>query len=65
MVNCSAVDGNFSLVDGTSASTPLVASIITLINDARITAGKSTVGFINPIVCFPSFHRWTPKLNDL
>ena len=55
MANISAVDGNFSLIDGTSASAPVVASMITLINDARITAGKKPVGFINPAVCFSSF----------
>ena len=33
---------------GTSASAPVVASMITLINDARITAGKKPVGFSKP-----------------
>ena len=47
-----AVDGQFHLIYGTSASAPVVASMITLINDARITAGKNPVGFINPTVCF-------------
>ena len=55
MANILAVDGDFSLIFGTSASAPVVASMITLINDARITAGKKSVGFINPIVCFPHF----------
>ncbi len=44
------VDGTLSLVFGTSASAPVVASIITLINDARIAIGKGPVGFINPVV---------------
>ena len=65
MANLLAVDGEFSSVFGTSASTPVVASIITLINDARITAGKGSVGFLNPAVCFSSFHRWTLMLNNL
>ena len=43
-----AIDGNFSLVYGTSASSPTVGSIITLINEARFAAGKGSVGFINP-----------------
>lgn len=43
-----AVDGTFSLVYGTSASSPVVGSIITLINEARFAIGKSSVGFINP-----------------
>ena len=45
-----AVDGNFSLVFGTSASAPVFGSIITLVNDARLAVGKSSVGFINPTV---------------
>ena len=52
MANFLVANGNYSLAYGTSASTPVVASIITLINDARINAGKNTVGFINPMVCF-------------
>jgi tripeptidyl-peptidase-1 len=52
MANFLAVDGKFQSVDGTSASAPVVASMITLINDARIAAGKNSVGFLNPTVCF-------------
>ncbi|KAH9062407.1 subtilisin-like protein [Lactarius vividus] len=33
---------------GTSASTPLVASIISLLNDYLISKGKVTLGFLNP-----------------
>lgn len=33
---------------GTSASAPIVASGITLLNDLLITAGKATVGWANP-----------------
>lgn len=35
---------------GTSLSTPIFASIITLINEERTKAGKSPVGFINPVI---------------
>ena len=45
-----AIDGTFFLVYGTSASSPVVGSIITLINDARLFEGKSPVGFINPVL---------------
>lgn len=45
-----SVDGTFSLVFGTSCSAPVVGSIITLVNDARIAAGKAPVGFLNPTV---------------
>lgn len=35
-------------VGGTSASTPIFASIVTLLNEARIMAGKGPIGFLNP-----------------
>lgn len=35
---------------GTSMAAQLFAGIITLINEQRLQIGKSTVGFINPIV---------------
>ncbi|KAK2039243.1 aorsin [Colletotrichum somersetense] len=43
-----AVDGKFTLSFGTSASAPVVGSIINLLNEKRIAAGKQPVGFINP-----------------
>ncbi|KAG6841099.1 hypothetical protein C0991_001906 [Blastosporella zonata] len=41
-------NGSISVSSGTSGSVPTVASIITLVNDARLAAGKKPVGFINP-----------------
>jgi len=35
---------------GTSASAPVFASIITRINEERLAAGKTAVGFINPVL---------------
>ena len=35
---------------GTSASTPTVAGIISLLNDARLQNNKSTLGFLNPFL---------------
>ena len=60
---------------GTSAATPVVASMLSMINDARLTIGKRPIGFINPTVCAYSlfyslrfdlritllFFRFTPK----
>ena len=43
-----AIDGAFSLVYGTSASAPVVGSILTLVNQARLAIGKSSIGFVNP-----------------
>ena len=42
--------GSETSVDGTSASTPLFASMITLINQERLARGKGTVGFVNPVL---------------
>ncbi|KAK6086380.1 tripeptidyl-peptidase sed4 [Seiridium cupressi] len=43
------LDGTFT-AKGTSASTPVWASIVTLINDKRLRAGKPVLGFLNPIL---------------
>ncbi|KAI0254130.1 subtilisin-like protein [Lactifluus subvellereus] len=50
-----ALDGSFELLFGTSASSPVVGSMITMINDARLAAGKRPVGFINPAIYSPKF----------
>jgi tripeptidyl-peptidase-1 len=44
------IAGQFYQVSGTSASTPTTAAMITLINDARLSAGKSSLGFLNPLL---------------
>jgi len=41
-------DGKLKPTGGTSASTPVVASIFALVNDALITAGRPPLGFLNP-----------------
>ena len=54
----SAVGQNFSIIYegrydpsyGTSISTPIWASIITLINQRRQAANKSSVGFVHPVL---------------
>ena len=42
------VSGKTELEGGTSASSPLIASMITLINGERIASGKGPIGFLNP-----------------
>jgi tripeptidyl-peptidase-1 len=37
-----------TLIGGTSASAPVFAAILNRINEERLAAGKSTVGFVNP-----------------
>jgi len=49
------VDGELELVFGTSCSAPVTASMFTMINDARLAAGKRTVGFINPAIYSDAF----------
>ncbi|RDI89307.1 hypothetical protein Vi05172_g412 [Venturia inaequalis] len=44
------VNGNFTLVYGTSASAPTFGSMVTLINEERMKKGKKSVGFINPVL---------------
>ncbi|CAK4032377.1 probable tripeptidyl-peptidase 1 precursor [Lecanosticta acicola] len=44
-----AIDGQWALVYGTSASSPTLGSVLTLINEARYNAGKSSIGFVNPV----------------
>jgi tripeptidyl-peptidase I len=41
-------NGSVVQVDGTSASSPTAAGVLTLVNDALIAAGKSPLGFMNP-----------------
>ncbi len=43
-----AIDSNFYLLSGTSASSPVFAAMISLINARRKSLGKSRVGWINP-----------------
>lgn len=42
--------GKPGLIDGTSASTPVIASLIALVNDARARKGKKSIGWLNPIL---------------
>ncbi|KAF8990005.1 subtilisin-like protein [Cyathus striatus] len=56
------IDGEFNLVFGTSASSPVVGSIFTAINDARLAIGKKFIGFINPVIYSPLFQA---AFNDI
>ncbi|KAA1474763.1 family S53 protease [Dentipellis sp. KUC8613] len=44
------VNGFGLSVQGTSCSTPLLASLFALLNDELISAGKSPLGFLNPLI---------------
>jgi hypothetical protein len=42
--------GSITEVDGTSASGPVLAGLISLLNDARLNAGLPPMGFLNPFL---------------
>ncbi|KAF9482612.1 subtilisin-like protein [Pholiota conissans] len=44
------VGGRVESVAGTSASSPTVAGIFSLLNDFRLSQGKTALGFINPLI---------------
>jgi len=43
-------NGSWWLVSGTSLSAPIWGAVLTLVNEERIAAGKSTVGYIHPTI---------------
>ncbi len=49
------------LVDGTSCASPIFASVIALLNDQLISAGKSPLGFLNPFI----YSTGASALNDI
>lgn len=42
--------GELSASGGTSAASPVMASVLALLNDARFRAGKPSLGFVNPLL---------------
>jgi len=44
------LDGGSGPVGGTSCAAPVVSGIISLLNDARLQKGSSTLGFLNPFI---------------
>ncbi|RDX41878.1 family S53 protease [Lentinus brumalis] len=55
------INGVFGLLEGTSASTPTFASVVALLNDALLNAGKPPLGFINPLL----YSQGAVALNDI
>lgn len=45
-------------VAGTSCASPTAAAVIGLLNDVRLGAGKSTLGFLNPLIYGASISSW-------
>lgn len=42
------INGHVDYVGGTSCSSPIFSSVIALLNDELLSAGKSPLGFLNP-----------------
>ena len=57
------VGGQVNHYDGTSASAPVVAGMISLVNAARLRAGRSSVGWIHPIL-YASFKQFTKDVTS-
>ncbi|PIL23444.1 hypothetical protein GSI_14755 [Ganoderma sinense ZZ0214-1] len=55
------VAGQFQGVDGTSASSPTFAAIVSLLNDARLNKGQAPLGFLNPLL----YSQGAAALNDI
>lgn len=53
--------GTARYVDGTSASAPVFASMVSLVNQRRKAAGKSLMGWINPFL----YHNASQFINDI
>ena len=58
------VNGQPTSVGGTSASTPAFAGMMSMLNDARLQAGKPVMGFLNPppLQECRCIHRRRPRL---
>ena len=56
-------NGTVVLLDGTSASTPAAAAILTLVNDALVAAGKPVLGFLNPWLYSKGYEAFTDILS--
>ncbi|KAF8270543.1 subtilisin-like protein [Lactarius quietus] len=55
------LSGQYLLAIGTSCSTPIVAGIISLLNDYRLSLDKHPLGFLNPLL----YGEGRVRLNDI
>ncbi|KAL6080160.1 Prokumamolisin, activation domain containing protein [Balamuthia mandrillaris] len=58
------IGGQSYVLSGTSASSPVFAGMITLINDMRFNNGKGPLGFINPTLYQLGYQK-SPAFNDV
>jgi len=52
------------VVSGTSASSPAFAGLVSLINEGRLAAGKSPLGFLNPVL-YKAYYSDPTIFNDI
>ncbi|KAI0029548.1 subtilisin-like protein [Vararia minispora EC-137] len=55
------IGGRVGSVAGTSCSSPTVAGVVSLLNDFRLSEGKSSLGFLNPLL----YSTGLSGLNDI
>ena len=53
--------GKWKLIGGTSASAPVFAGLVALLNDARLKAKKPPLGFLNPLL----YSKAVPGFTDI
>jgi tripeptidyl-peptidase-1 len=58
------IAGSTYILSGTSASSPVFAGFITLINSQRASVGKSPIGFLNPTL-YQLGNQKSPVFNDI
>merc|ERR550514_107051 len=58
------MNGNAMHVDGTSASAPVIAAIMTLFNDVRLRAGQPPLGMVAPLL-YKLFERSRHTFSDV
>lgn len=57
-------EGELAAVSGTSCSAPTVGGIFALLNDLRLQEGKSTFGFLNPLI-YSIASEYSDAFNDV
>jgi tripeptidyl-peptidase-1 len=55
------LQGRAEKIGGTSAACPTVASIVSLLNDARLSQNKPPLGFLNPLL----YSKLSSGFNDI
>ena len=56
-------NGSVAILDGTSCSAPAATSVLSLVNDALIAAGKKPLGFLNPWLYKKGYKAFTDVLS--